>query len=100
MARATLGSRLAEARKLGGLTARSLDGLVGLSGGYTSRIESGGTKGVGAETLSGFADVLGVSLDWLVDGRGERPLATSVVASVERARRRSAKSSVRTGTEG
>jgi transcriptional regulator with XRE-family HTH domain len=91
MARQTFGTRLSAARKMSGLTARGLDALVGLSGGYTSRLERGRPAFAGGEALSGFARVLGVSVDWLLDGKGEMPDAAAVRAAAEKSSRRSSR---------
>lgn len=82
----TLGSRLRYARDLSGLGSRELGRLAGVSEGYPSNIESGARKNVPIEALSGFARVLGLSLDWLVDGQGDPPSRAAVVIAAEKAR--------------
>lgn len=65
----TLGERALYARTKRGLTARQISGVLSST---VSRIENG----VGDVSLSGIvclARVLGVSLDWLVLGKGPTP---------------------------
>ena len=83
-----IGVRVQMARKLvDDLSARELDRLAGLKAeGHTSLIESGVTNNVKVETARGIARVLGVSLDWLIDGAGDAPTIESVQAAVDVAR--------------
>lgn len=63
--------RLREARTRKGLSARALAEKAGLTATYVSMIESrrkGAKEGLSSETLRHLADVLDVSIDWLVTG--------------------------------
>lgn len=71
------------------LSGRELDRLAGLTEGHVSLIEAGtaGTaNGIKTRTASALASVLGVSLDWLIDGDGDDPSVEAVRASVSDAR--------------
>lgn len=81
-----VGLRLQEARRLVDLSARELDRLAGTTPGHASLIESGVVSNVKLETAKGLARVLGVSLDWLVNGVGDPPSAESVQLAVDAAR--------------
>lgn len=78
-------------------SARELDKLAGLTPCHISLIESGRRPNPESETLRAIASVLGVSLDWLVLGKGDPPRPEDVRAAVERAR---AAVPAATGTEG
>lgn len=80
------GDRIHEARVRGGITARELDRLAGITAGHTSLIESGYVRNVSAETAARIARVLGASLDWLLLGRGRAPSERIVKAAIEAAR--------------
>lgn len=86
-----LAKRLEHARTLGRLSARELDRLAGLGEGHVSMIETGRRPSIEAKTASALAEVLGVSLDWLIAGVGAEPRPRRVVASVEAARARLSK---------
>jgi transcriptional regulator with XRE-family HTH domain len=73
----TLAQRLRRARKAAGLSARRLDALAGLTPCHTSLIESGLRENPKATTVAALAKALGVSLDWLVSGRGPPPTRTA-----------------------
>ena len=82
-----VGVRLKDARELVVLSARELDRLAGLRAeGHTSLIESGVVQNVTMDTAGKLASALGLTLDWLVSGRGEAPTAPSVQAAVDAAR--------------
>jgi transcriptional regulator with XRE-family HTH domain len=68
----TLAQRLRRARDASELSARRLDKLAGLTPGHTTLIESGRRLNPTAATAAALARVLGVSLEWLVSGRGRR----------------------------
>lgn len=83
----SLGDRLALARALvPGLTAKELARLAGLSPPHVHAIETGLRPRVETRTASALADVLGVSLDWLVRGLGRDPSARRVRGAVADAR--------------
>ena len=81
-----IGLRLREARKLVVLSARELDSLAGTTPGHASLIESGVVANVTIETAKGLARVLGMSLDWFVNGVGSPPSAAAVQFAVDEAR--------------
>ena len=85
----TLADRLRRARKHAGIPARELDRVAGLAEGHTSLIESGARGNVAIHTAMKLATALGVSLDWLIAGRGGAPSARTVRSAVD----------ARTGTE-
>jgi transcriptional regulator with XRE-family HTH domain len=66
----TLGQRVREARTLRGMGANELDRAIGSKPGYISRVEDDYYASVGSEKLAKIAEVLRVSIDWLVLGRG------------------------------
>ena len=68
-----LGSRLRYGRQLLGVSASELDNISGLTRNHVSKIESGKIKDVTTAVAERLATVLGVSLDWLISGRGEAP---------------------------
>jgi transcriptional regulator with XRE-family HTH domain len=82
----SLGRRVRGARKLTSLSAGALDGLAGLTRGHVNAIEAGRKANVEGKTAQKIARVLGVSLDWLINGEGDPPDAQVVIAAVERAR--------------
>ncbi len=67
-----IASRLRTARDNIGISARELDRRAGLTQGHTSLIETG-ERSIEAGTAAKLATALGVSLDWLVLGRGDGP---------------------------
>lgn len=86
----TLSDRLREARSFSSLSARELDRLAGIGQGHSALIESGQRPNVEAKTATALARVLGVSLDWLLMGRGRPPSDAAIRAAVAEARKRSA----------
>lgn len=81
-----VGVRLQETRQLIELAARELDRLADTTEGHTSLIESGVVQNITLDTAGKLAGVLGVTLDWLLAGRGTAPSAASVQMSVDAAR--------------
>lgn len=82
----SLSERLRQVRLIGGLGCRELDRLAGLGEGHVSMIETGKRPNIESRIAAALADVLGLSLDWLVRGLGPNPSAKRVRAAVERAR--------------
>jgi transcriptional regulator with XRE-family HTH domain len=82
----TPGERLRHVRELSGLSARELDRLAGQPEGHATMIERRSAERVWTDTAASYAQVVGVTLDWLVRGVGDRPTKKSVRAAVERAR--------------
>jgi transcriptional regulator with XRE-family HTH domain len=81
----TLAGRLRAARTLAGLSGRALDKLAGRKEGHASVIESRPDGAVKAAVAMAYARALGVSLEWLVDGKGEPPTRESLARAVEAA---------------
>lgn len=69
----SLSGRLKQARKTKGFSASRLDLEAGLTRGHTWQIETGRKPNIELETASKLAAALGVSLDWLVQGKGDGP---------------------------
>ena len=83
----TINVRLRHARELAErLSARELDRLANRTEGHANLIEVDPEARPRVDVLTSYADVLGISLDWLVRGQGEAPRAEDVRAAVERAR--------------
>lgn len=85
-----LARRLRRLRRAAEISARALDALARLAPGHTALIESGRRVAPSTATASALSAVLGVSLDWLIAGRGEPPSDDVIRASVDAARKRSA----------
>ena len=75
MGKRTLSARLQHARSVRGFKASELDHKAGLTRGHTWQIENGRKPKIEVETAQKLAAALGVSLDWLVNGKGEGPAA-------------------------
>jgi hypothetical protein len=83
----TIASRLRYARELADeLSARELDRLAGKAQGHASLIEARPDADARAGTLRVFAEILGLSLDWLIVGKGKAPTRETVCAAVKKAR--------------
>jgi transcriptional regulator with XRE-family HTH domain len=83
----TLKHRVRWARKTAGVGQTELSELAGLTRTHIGTFESDRTRGsLDGTTILALADVLGVSMEWLVAGRGETPSAEHLIASVLRAR--------------
>jgi|SRR5580704_12250039 hypothetical protein len=82
----TIAARLKFARTLAHLPAREMDRLAGKTPGHAGLIEARPGSDAMAGTLAAYADVLGLSLDWLVRGQGDAPTADSVREAVATAR--------------
>jgi transcriptional regulator with XRE-family HTH domain len=65
----TIWWRLQWARTAAGISARHLDRLAGLALGHTSLLEAEKKQSVELPTVRALARVLGVTLDWLVEGK-------------------------------
>lgn len=70
------------------LSARELDKLAGLTANHVQAIETGRRTRVEALTVAKIATVIGVSLDWLIRGKGRQPKADWVSARVARRRKK------------
>lgn len=95
----TVGDRLREARQwVKGLTARELSTIADLGETHVGMIERGNVKTPSGVVLAKLSSVLGVSMDWLVSGRGKKPSKSVIIASVGRARRAHASKLAATGS--
>ena len=65
----SVGDRIRIERKSQKMSMAELGRLVGLSRSAIGQIESGDTKSPTAENLSKIADALGLSYQWLIDGK-------------------------------
>lgn len=84
-------ARLGNLCEAAGVSHESVSLSAGLAGGHVGLIVHGRIKRPTADVLAKIADVLGVSLDWLVCGKGDEPDAQAVcIRVIERARRRRA----------
>lgn len=83
-----VGPILRAAREAAGLKARELDRLAGITEGHTSFIENGKITNPSTDTARALADVLGLSLDYLLGGVGQQPAENDLRAAVVRAQRR------------
>lgn len=68
------------------MSARELSLLAGLSHGLVALIESGFVAQPSIGTSSAIARVIGVSLDWLINGTGNEPTLEQIQAAVATAR--------------
>ena len=82
-----LGDRLRSLRNLVDISARELDRLAGKTPGHALLIESRPSADVLAGTLADYAQVFGVTLDWLALGKGKAPRHADVVAAVAASRK-------------
>jgi len=69
------------------LAQREVDLLAHLHPGHTWQIEEGHRENPTRQTALALSELFGVSLDWLLAGRGTAPVSDQVLASVNRARR-------------
>lgn len=67
-----IGDRIKSSREAKGLSQRELGKRVGVQSQSVSQWESGTTKALRPENLLAVADELGVSIRWLISGRGAR----------------------------
>lgn len=72
---------------MAGLSSRQLSMLAGVAENFSAIIERGKAKAPSFGVISGFARVLGVSLDWLDRGQGPEPTREQIVAAVEAAQK-------------
>jgi transcriptional regulator with XRE-family HTH domain len=81
-----LPGRLTAARGLAGLHLKELSLLAGLAQGHAGMVERGEMESPSIRTVALLAEVLGLSMDWIVLGRGKPPTARSVIAAVAKFR--------------
>lgn len=81
----TIGERIAQARSLSGLSAAALGEKAGLSKAIVSMLEGGQRENPHVNTISAIARVLGIRVEWLIDGTGAAPDPKAVKAAVEAA---------------
>ncbi len=84
-------SRLKRVRELAGASRRELSVLAGLSQAHLGMIERNPGASPTAETVEKVAEVLGITLDWLIAGKGADPLAADLKAALKAARARGPK---------
>jgi hypothetical protein len=84
----TIGARLREARTLAGVGSKELDRLAQKTPGHANTLESERIGDATTQTASAYASVLGISLDWLIAGKGPEPIKADVRAAVAKARER------------
>jgi transcriptional regulator with XRE-family HTH domain len=77
-----LSGRLEFARKSGGLSSRRLSALAGIAQAAAGMIERGVVPTPTTETVVKIANVLGVTLDWLIAGVGPEPEPEAIRAAV------------------
>jgi transcriptional regulator with XRE-family HTH domain len=82
----SLAARVITLRKIAGLKQNELSVRCGFARPYVGLIEHRRRTELGISVLVSLAAVLGVSLDYLVLGRGKRPADAKVRAAVERAK--------------
>jgi transcriptional regulator with XRE-family HTH domain len=66
----SIGDRIRIERESQKMSKAELGRMIGVTRAAISRIESGATKSPTAENLSKIADALGLSYQWLIDGKG------------------------------
>jgi transcriptional regulator with XRE-family HTH domain len=76
----TIGQRLRDSRQEAGLTLEQAGAIAGVSKQGISQIERGVTKNPEAATLEPLCRRLGVSLQWVMSGKGPRHLNSSLKA--------------------
>ena len=79
---AAIGQRIKEKRKEAGLNQKELAAKVGLSEASVSKYEHGKVEDATHNMLNKFADVLGVSIAWLL-GLEEKPKESASLLSTE-----------------
>jgi transcriptional regulator with XRE-family HTH domain len=79
----SVSARLGKLCEDAGVSHESVSLSAGLAGGHVGLIVTGRVKRPSADVLAKIADVLGVSLDWIVLGRGEEPDAGVVRTRVK-----------------
>lgn len=72
------------------LSQRRLAALAGTAPALVRQIEVGKRSNSELKTITGLADVLGLTLDWLVHGIGQAPTQAETQRAVELAVRRAA----------
>jgi transcriptional regulator with XRE-family HTH domain len=82
----TIAARLRRTRLSAGLSQHELSRLAGLGPSQVRMIEIGARRAPSGLTLAALARVLGVRLDWLVEGTGAEPAVSTVRARVRAAR--------------
>ncbi|HVJ15450.1 MAG TPA: helix-turn-helix transcriptional regulator [Polyangiaceae bacterium] len=79
----TVADRLRHIRTISGLKQNELARLAGLkSSRHIGLIEEGERDNITAQTASGLCEVLGMSLDWFLLGKGDAPTAEEIATAV------------------
>lgn len=84
--RAGIAARLTYCASETGIALREIDALAGTTPGHAHAVARGAIPDPRVSTLSAFADIFGVSLDWLARGQGVSPSPDSILAAVASAR--------------
>jgi transcriptional regulator with XRE-family HTH domain len=92
----TIGERIAHARRMSGLSAAALGERAGFSKAIVAMLEGGQRENPHVNTVTAIARVLGVRVEWLIDGTGQVPDPAVVKAAAEA----SAEPAPATGTDG
>ena len=79
-----IAERLQNTRLHADLSRRTLSALAGLSESHVRLIEAGERSAPHPDTLDSLAQVMGLTLDWFIAGRGAPPTFESVRSSVAR----------------
>jgi transcriptional regulator with XRE-family HTH domain len=77
----TVADRVKWLREQAGISQRELCRLAGTNENQISLIERGLRNNIEIETAEAIADVFGVTLDWLMRGRGKIPSASEVIVT-------------------
>lgn len=85
-----LAKRLERLRGFAGISARKLSMLAGMSHSALGQLLRGDHDGLKAESAAALADVLGVTLEYLLRGEGREPGENAVRAAVADAEARKA----------
>ncbi len=75
-----IGTRIREEREKQKKSARSLASVVGVSPAAVAMWENGQTKNLRPENLLAVADELGVTIRWLITGRGQKTAPINAAA--------------------
>jgi len=84
--RAGIAARLTYCASETGAALREIDTLAGTTPGHAHAVARGSIPDPRVSTISAFADIFGVSLDWLARGEGTTPSPESLCAAFARAR--------------
>jgi transcriptional regulator with XRE-family HTH domain len=95
----TIGQRL-KALRGDSISTKELDKLAGLTSGTTWMLERSTSDNAQTKTLEPLAVTLGVTLDYLVRGKGPKPTRAQLDKALERARAKHEKNKGKVAREG